>query len=93
MPPELALRAFVMDLEADIDFLKMELIGITFLKIVRIFLNQNVGKSGVVRKYMWKVQNCPKSQFRKIRSKNRNQVRIHTNFRKRAVQENESKCR
>ena len=52
MPPGLALQGVGMVLQANIDFLKIDRIVVTFLKITRIFLNQDVSKRDLVRKYM-----------------------------------------
>jgi len=52
MPPGFALQAVGMVLQANIDFLKIGWIEVTFLKIARIFLNQNMPRRDLVRKYM-----------------------------------------
>ena len=52
MPPGLSLQAVEMVLQANIDFLKIDRIEVTFLKIARIFLNQNVPRRDLVRKCM-----------------------------------------
>ena len=92
MPPGLPLQAVRMILQANIDFLKIDRIEVIFLKIARIFLNQDVPRHDLMRKYMCKEQKCPQPQFRKIRSKIRKEAGIRTNFRKRALQENISQC-
>jgi hypothetical protein len=49
VPPGLALQALEMVLQATIDFLKIDRIEVTFLKIARIFLNQSVPRRDLVR--------------------------------------------
>ena len=92
MPPGLPLQAVGVILQATIDFLKLVRIVVTFLKIARIFLNQDVPRRDLVRKYMWKNKNALQPHFRKIRSKIRKETGIRTNFRKKALQENVSRC-
>jgi hypothetical protein len=52
MPPGLPLQAVGMILQATIDFLKIGWIEVTFLKIARIFLIQDMPRHDSVRKYM-----------------------------------------
>jgi hypothetical protein len=52
MPPGLALQAQGMILQATIDFLKIDQIVVTFLKITRIFLDQDLPIRDLVRKYL-----------------------------------------
>jgi hypothetical protein len=52
MPPGLPLQAVGVILKAYIDFLKIDRIVVTFLKIARIFLKQNVPRRDLVRKYL-----------------------------------------
>jgi len=52
MPPGLSLQAIEMVLQANIDFLKIDRIEDTFLKIARIILNQHVPRRDLVRKCM-----------------------------------------
>jgi hypothetical protein len=92
MPPGFPLQAVRVILRANLDFLKIDRIVVTFLKIARIFLKQNVPRRDLVRKYLWKNKNALQPKFRKIRSKIRKEAGIRTNFRKRAVQENVSEC-
>ncbi len=60
MPPGLALQAVGMALQANIDFLKIDRIVVTFLKITRIFLNQDVPRRGCHLEYCVKV--CSKQE-------------------------------
>jgi hypothetical protein len=52
IPPGLALQAVGMVLQANIDFLKIDRIEVTFLKIARIFLKKDMLRRDSVRKYM-----------------------------------------
>jgi len=52
MPPGLPLQAVGVILQTTIDFLKIDRIVVTFLKIARIFLNQDVPRRDLVRKYL-----------------------------------------
>ena len=58
MPPRLALQAVGMVLQTNIDFLEMDWIEVTFLKIARIFLKQDMPRRDLVRKYMGKNKNA-----------------------------------
>ena len=88
---ELALQAGGVGLQADADFLKIGRIVDTFLKIVRIFQNQDVLGYNLRRDDVRRNKNAPHPQFRKIRHKIRKQAGIRANFRKRALQENPPK--
>jgi hypothetical protein len=66
---ELALQAGGVVLQADVDFLKIGRIVDTFLKIVRIFQNQDVLGYNLRRDYVRRNKNAPHPQFRKIRHK------------------------
>jgi hypothetical protein len=73
---------------ADGDFLKIGRIVATFLKIVRIFQNQDVLGYNLRSEYVARNKNVPYPQFRNIRHKIRKWAGIRANFRKRAFQEN-----
>ncbi len=69
MPQELALQAGEIVLQTDDNFQKIGWIVATFLKIVRIFLNQDVLGYNLRSGYVPRNKNAPHPRFRKIRHK------------------------
>jgi len=69
MPSEPALQAVMMGFWADGNFQKIGRIVATFLKIARIFQNQNVLGYKMRSEYVRRNKNAPRPRFRKIRHK------------------------